>query len=409
MHPERVVQANGVPVFRLNSADQEVVRLDVLFRGGRWSQERKLQALFTNRMLREGTRRFSAQQIAETLDYYGAWLELSSSADYQYITLYSLGKYFDRTMEIVESMVKEPLFPEHEFSVVADINRSQWLVNMTKMDFIARRELMKNVYGDSHPCGTLVEESHYTTLTTQHLREYHAANYTSANCAVFVSGRVTDDIMASVNRCFGSETFGSSQSVQSEKHYEIKSSAERNIFVERPDARQNSLKIGALTIGRHHEDYYKMRVLMELFGGYFGCRLMTNIREDKGYTYGISSSFVHQPDSSMYVIDTETDSRYVQRVIEEVSHEIERLHSELVSDEELTMVKNYMTGEMCRSYDSAFSLADLWSFIYTAQLPDDYLEQTLRAIKDTTPDDIRTLAQRYLRPESSFTVVAGKR
>jgi predicted Zn-dependent peptidase len=408
MSPERIVMGNGVPVFRLNAAEQEVVRLDLVFKGGRWCQSRKLQSLFTNRMLREGTSRFSAQQIAEALDYYGAWLELSSSADHEYITLYSLCKYFDRTLELVESMVKEPAFPEHEFGVVVDINRSQWLVNMTKMDFLARRELVKNMYGEKHPCGRLVRESDYTTLTTLDLRSFHEANYSSERCAIFVSGRVTDDIMARIERSFGAESFGGGANrVVNDVERVITPSGERRLFVERPEARQNSLKIGQFTIGRKHEDYLKYRVLLELFGGYFGCRLMANIREDKGYTYGISATVSHQPDSSTLFIDTETDGRYVENVISEINHEITRLHSEAVSAEELGIVKNYMIGEMCRSYDSPFSLADLWAFVYASDLPDDYLERSLRAIEETTAEDIRTLAQRYLRPEEMYISVAG--
>jgi predicted Zn-dependent peptidase len=151
-----------------------------------------------------------------------------------------------------------------------------------------------------------------------------------------------------------------------------------------------------------------MRVLLELFGGYFGCRLMTNIREDKGYTYGISASVTHQPDSSVLMIDTETDSRYVARVIDEINHEIGRLHTEPVSAAELATVQNYMAGEMYRSYDSPFSLADLWSFVYTSGLPEDFLERSVAAIYQTTPADIMDLAQRYLKPEEMYTVVAGR-
>jgi predicted Zn-dependent peptidase len=214
--------------------------------------------------------------------------------------------------------------------------------------------------------------------------------------------------MARIERSFGAESFGGGANrVVNDVERVITPSGERRLFVERPEARQNSLKIGQFTIGRKHEDYLKYRVLLELFGGYFGCRLMANIREDKGYTYGISATVSHQPDSSTLFIDTETDGRYVENVISEINHEISRLHSEAVSAEELGIVKNYMIGEMCRSYDSPFSLADLWAFVYASDLPDDYLERSLRAIEETTAEDIRTLAQRYLRPEEMYISVAG--
>lgn len=104
--PECRVMKNGIPLYILNAGDNEVVRIDLLIEGGRWQQNQRLQALFTNRMLREGTRRYSAAAIAEKLDYYGAWLELSSSSEYAYITLYSLNKYLPETLDIFESIVK---------------------------------------------------------------------------------------------------------------------------------------------------------------------------------------------------------------------------------------------------------------------------------------------------------------
>ena len=126
--PECRVMKNGIPLYILNAGDNEVVRIDLLIEGGRWQQNQRLQALFTNRMLREGTRRYSAAAIAEKLDYYGAWLELSSSSEYAYITLYSLNKYLPETLDIFESIVKEPLFPEKELGVIIDSNIQQFLV-----------------------------------------------------------------------------------------------------------------------------------------------------------------------------------------------------------------------------------------------------------------------------------------
>lgn len=137
--PERIKLPNGVPLSVLNAGDNEVTRIDLLMAGGRWQQKQPLQALFTNRMLREGTRRYDAAQIAEKLDYYGAWLELSSASEYAYVTLYSLNKYLPQTLDILESIVKEPVFPEKELGVIVDNNIQQFLVNSSKVDFLAHR------------------------------------------------------------------------------------------------------------------------------------------------------------------------------------------------------------------------------------------------------------------------------
>ncbi len=406
--PVRTTLPNGIPLTVINAGEQEVVRMDVLFSGGRWQQSQKLQALFTNRMLREGTTKYTAATIAEKLDYYGSWLELSSSSEYAYITVYSLNKYLAKTLEVVESMIKEPLFPQKELQTILDTNIQQYLVNTSKVDFLAHRSLLKSLYGEQHPCGKIVMEEDYHTITPEVLREFYERYYHSGNCSIFLSGKVTDDIISRVTDIFGIP-FGQYQLQMPKLSFPFAAIPEKRIFTEREDAMQSAVKMGCTTITREHPDYPKLRVLMTLFGGYFGSRLMSNIREDKGYTYGISAGVVFYPDSGLLIVSTETDNEYVEPLIQEVYHEIDRLHQEPVSAEELRMVRNYMLGEMCRSYESPFSLSDAWIFIATSGLKDDYFARSLQAVNEITPAEIQDLAQRYLCKETLKEVIAGKK
>ena len=406
--PVRTTLPNGIPLTVINAGEQEVVRMDVLFSGGRWQQSQKLQALFTNRMLREGTTKYTAATIAEKLDYYGSWLELSSSSEYAYITVYSLNKYLAKTLEVVESMIKEPLFPQKELQTILDTNIQQYLVNTSKVDFLAHRSLLKSLYGEQHPCGKIVMEEDYYTITPEVLREFYERHYHSGNCSIFLSGKVTDDIISRVTDIFGI-SFGQYQLQMPKSSFPFAAIPEKRIFTEREDAMQSAVKMGCTTITREHPDYPKLRVLMTLFGGYFGSRLMSNIREDKGYTYGISAGVVFYPDSGLLIVSTETDNEYVEPLIQEVYHEIDRLHLDPVSAEELRIVRNYMLGEMCRSYESPFSLSDAWIFIATSGLKDDYFARSLQAVNEITPAEIQDLAQRYLCKETLKEVIAGKK
>ncbi len=406
--PVRSTLPNGIPLTVINAGEQDVVRMDILFAGGRWQQSQKLQALFTNRMLREGTTKYTAATIAEKLDYYGSWLELSSASVYAYITVYSLNKYLAKTLEIVESMIKEPLFPEKELRTILDTNIQQYLVNTSKVDFLAHRSLLKSLYGEQHPCGKIVMEEDYHTITPDVLRNFYERHYHSGNCSIFLSGKVTEDTIRRVTDTFG-VPFGQYQLQMPKLSFPFAAVPEKRIFTERGDAMQSAVKMGCTTITREHPDYPKLRVLMTLFGGYFGSRLMSNIREEKGYTYGISAGIMFYPDSGMLLVSTETDNEYVEPLIQEVYHEIDRLHQEPVSMEELTMVRNYMLGEMCRSYESPFSLSDAWIFIATSGLTDDYFSHSLHAVNEITPAEIQDLAQRYLCKETLKEVIAGKK
>jgi len=407
--PEKRVMRNGIPLYILSGGDHEVVRIDFVIRAGRWFQTQHLQALFTNRMLREGTRKYAASEIAEKLDYYGAWLELSCSSEHSYITLYSLCKYLPETLDILESIIKEPLFPDKELQIVIENNLQQYHINRTKVDFLAHRSLMRNVYGEYHPCGQVTEENDYRTITPLVLNDFYKRYYNSGNCSIYLAGKVDEDTIKRVSSLFGDESFGEDFKPIDRKEYIVETNSEKRIFIERSDAMQSAVRMGMQSLDILHPDYLKFRVVVTLLGGYFGSRLMSNIREDKGYTYGISASIQTYPGSSLFVITTEAANEFVEPLIKEVYHEITRLQSDLVPDEELSMVKNYMMGEMCRNYESVFSLVDAWIFNHSFGLPDSYAEDSARAIETITPAYIRDLAQQYLCKDTLKEVVSGKK
>lgn len=407
--PQRFIMPNGVPLNILNSGDNEVVRIDLLIEGGRWHQSQPLQALFTNRMLREGTLRYSTLEIAEKLDYYGAWLGLSSASEYAYITLYSLNKYLPQTLDVLESIVKEPTFPEKELGVVAENNIQQFIVNSSKVDFLAHRALMKAVYGGQHPCGRLVQKEDYKRITPDVLRKFYDRYYHSRNCTIYVSGKVGDDCVRRIEDLFGREAFGKGFQKPEKTDFVPVSSVDKRIFVEYADVMQSAVRMGMLSLERCHPDYLKARVMVTLFGGYFGSRLMSNIREEKGYTYGISAGIAPYPGQGILVINTETANEFVEPLVREVYHEIDRLQNDPVPEDELFMVKNYMLGEMCRSYESAFSLADAWMFVQVSGFGDTHFEDVLNTIKNITPEEIRELAGRYLCKEKLKEVISGKK
>jgi zinc protease len=409
LRPVRVVMPNGILLDVINSGEQEVIRLDLVFAGGRWHQSQKLQALFTNRLLREGTQTYSSATIANRLDYYGAWLELSTSVDHAYITLYSLNKYFKETLEVLESIIKEPIFPEKELSTVIDSNIQQFQINSTKVDYLAHRSLLNASFGEQHPCGQTLIEEDYRRINSTLLREFYTDYYHSGNCHIFLSGKVTDEIIQNVQSTFGTEMFGNTTHSLIKPEYALTTTPEKRIFTERAEAMQSAVRMGNLTITRDHPDYLKLRVLVTLFGGYFGSRLMSNIREDKGYTYGISAGILFYPNNGLLVISTEAANEYVEPLMCEVYREIEKLQNEFVGAEELSMVKNYMLGEMCRNYESPFSLSDAWIFILTSGLDDEYFSRSLQAVKEVTSQEICDLARHYLCKEKLKEVIAGKK
>lgn len=407
--PEREIMPNGVSLNILRAGNEEVLRMDILIGAGTWHQTLPLQVLFTNRMLREGTLHLTSAEIAERLDFYGAWMELSTSMNCNFLTLYSLNKFFPQSLAILSAMMKEATFPEEEMKVTVESNRQQFIVNSTKVDVMARKEFNKAIFGESHPCGRHAVLEDYDQLKTQHLREFYRHYYHSENCSIYLSGYVTEAVLNQIRKEFGSAPWGEPSLCEPLTPLPTPAFEGRRIHIEHPTAVQSSVRLGCPLMDRSHPDFSGMKVLTTVLGGYFGSRLMSNIREEKGYTYGISAGIASYPFQGYLAIGTETANEYVEPCIREVKNEIRRLQEERISEQELTMVKNYMMGEMCRSYEGPFSLSDAWIFVETAGLEKNFFLTHAKKIRSVTADELRDLAIKYFRPDDMLEVVAGKK
>ena len=411
--PVEQVLGNGIPLYIIEASGLGAVRIDFVFSAGQWHQTRKLQALFACRMLREGCRGYSAAEFAERLDYYGAWLELSVAMDRSFVTLYTLKKHFAATMELVQRMLTEPSYSEEQFHTVCANNKAQLMVNLQRGDVLAMRALRSSVYGDTHPCGMNVNPDDYDTLQVSHVVDYYRRYYGSRACEIYLSGDVDGAMLAHLESLFGKAEWGSGERAESGKwkdescchpdgHFPLSS-----FHFPLEGAVQDSIRLGCLLMDVNSPDYLSMRVLTTVLGGYFGSRLMKNVREEKGYTYHIGADLITNTPQVMLLIHCEGQSGKADEIIAEVHREMRRLQTETVSDTELGMVRNYMTGEICRNYESSFSLADAYIFMHHLGLPLEHLEQTVEAIRTTDARRLQQLAQRYLRPEMLHTVVVG--
>lgn len=407
--PEYCTLSNGIPVKIFQSGEEEVLRLDILVRGGQWEQEQALQATFTAQMLREGTKTFTSVEIAEKLDFYGAWLECSSSMNYFFVTLYTLKKFFSETIRILTSILREPVFPEKEFLVLVKTSRQRFLVNQHKVEILARKQLNRALFGADHPCARYAVLTDYDCLNTELLKRMYRRCFHAKNCTFYLSGKVDDHVLRELDSALGQTEWGEVSEIYPMLDKQLQPMQKKHFFIEHPDAVQSAVSLGMLTIDCHHVDFVKLRLLIILLGGYFGSRLMKNIREDKGYTYGISANLISYPFHSMLTISTQTANEYAHLIAKETNYEISRLKNELISNEELRILKNYVMGDMCRGYESPFSLADAYIYLQTLNLDPAYFDSSQKTVMEITADELQTLACKYLREEELTEVIAGKK
>lgn len=406
--PERHVMANGAPLYVIHSDDADVTRVDLVFRGGRWDQELPMQAVFTLRMLKEGTRSLDYSTIAERLDFYGAWLDHYVTHSRSVLTLYSLNRYLPETLAVIEQMVKQPAFPADRLHSVVDTNRQKFLIMRRRTDYTAQRTLMQSLFGSSHPEGHITQPEDYEAIDTDSLRRFYNAYYRSRNLSVYLSGKISDSCIRRIEGIFGTP-FGADGETARLKDFVPTASGGKHMFVANAEAQQSTVAMGLLTIGAEHPDFPKLRVAVTLLGGFFGSRLMSNIREDKGYTYGINAAMITCPGLNILDIAADCSNQYAEALISEVYKEIDRLQQEPVPQAELETVRNYMLGDGMRSTETAFTLADMWIMSQEQIGVPDLFQRSQRALVSATPADIMEMAQRNFCKEKLKEVVCGRK
>lgn len=399
---------NGIDVYSLDAGTQELTRIEFIFNAGMYYQDRVLVAATTNSLLDCGTEKFSAEQLSEELDFFGSFFECSVGQNKSTITLFSLNKYLEQSLVYVEDMIKNSTFPEDELKLYIDNKKQTFLVNTKKVNVIARRKFTELLYGKHHPFGLNSEYTDYDTVTTQLLKEFYAKHYTEKNCTILISGKIPENGIDILNHHFGKPWKNQNEKI-SKNWISPDTHTQHKHFILKEDAIQSAIKIGRLLFNKSHEDYFTFNVLNTVLGGYFGSRLMTNIREEKGFTYGIGSGIVSLEQSGYFSISTEVGIDVTQAAISEIYKEIKKLRDEPVPVSELETVKNYMLGNFLRSTDGAFSLADRFKSIWQYGLDYSYYESYISKLKKITSDDLLESANKYLKEDELFELVVGKK
>jgi zinc protease len=400
---------NGIPLFTINAGDQDVLKIDFVFPAGSRYQSMPLIAGTVSNMLNEGTQKHSAAEIAEIIDFYGAFFQAESGKDLSTVTLYTLNKHVGSVLPIVKEILTEAAFSENELEIYISNAKQKYQVESQKVSFLARKNFMNMLFGDDNFYGYNLKEDDYDqVLKNQNLlKDFYKNNYSSDHCFIVVSGKITDSSIDTLNDVFGSG-WKLSNTVLDES-FSSHPTSEKIKLVEKNDALQSAIRIGRVIFNKTHSDWMGLQVLNTLLGGYFGSRLMANIREDKGYTYGIGSGLVSMQKAGYFFISTEVGVDVCSSALNEIYKEIERLRNEQIPQEELGLVKNYMAGVFLRNSDGPFALSDRFRGVYDFGLGYEYYDRYLNTIKNITSEELQRLANKYLQQEDLLELVVGKK
>jgi len=406
VRPERIQLDNGCQIFTFNSGDQDLVRIEWLFKNLRFNPEKPLLNVAVNTMLTEGTSRLSASQIADQVDFYGAFLQVDYGYDHSQVVLYTLTKHLSKTLPVLKELIADSVFPEKEIETFVRNQQQKLQVSLQKNDVVARRTFNKAIYGETiYGLGANFED--YKTLQRQDMIEHFRQMYQPANCTIIAAGKVDQSTLDQIVLHFGQEWTNYSVAADISQPT-LQPSTERVYLVEKPGALQSAIRMGLPLINRKHPDFPAFQVLNTILGGYFGSRLMANIREDKGYTYGIGSGLSSLDKGAAFFIASEVGADVCRAAVAEIEKEIVLLKTELVPESELSLVRNYMLGSLLGSLENIFSHADKFKNIHFEGLDYDYYERYTDAVKNITSEEILRLAQKYFDLEKFYRVIVGK-
>ncbi len=396
---------NDCKLYWFNSGEQELVRIEWIFNNLRFDIEKPLLNVAVNTMLNDGTNSLSASQIADAVDYYGAFLQVDYGFDHSQVTLYCLNKHLQNTLPVIKDILVNSVFPEKELHTFIRNQQQKLQVSLQKNDFIARRAFNRSVFGNTM-YGLSAEANDYDTIKRDDLLLHYQQMYQPNNCTILVAGKADDDIIKLITQSFGKDWNNNGKADISQP--EAVANAEEFHLIEKPDALQSAIRIGIPTINRMHPDFPALQVVNTILGGYFGSRLMANIREEKGYTYGIGSAMASMKYAGALFIATEVGADVTRATMQEIEKELHILKTELISHEELGLVKNYMLGALLGSLENVFSHADKFKNVYFSDLDYEYYDRYTQVVRTITDKEILDIANKYLDFNKFHKVIVGK-
>ncbi len=405
--PQKVFLDNKLPVFILNNSDQPIIRIDFIFNAGTYYQDVPFQAASACSMLSESTQKHTAKYIAEKLDFFGAHLEKEIGRDFVTISLYCINKQLANILPIVEQILKQPKYEEKEFRKYIVNEKQKHINSMQKVQNIARMRFQELVYGTQHPYGRILKAEEFDILQNTDLEKFHKNYYTSNNCKIILAGCIHEKEYQLVNSYFGGDDWDTKIKT-THKKYQTAVTKPTVEIIRKEGAVQSAVCIGKALINSEHEDFSKLSIINTILGGYFGSRLMKNIREEKGYTYGIGSGVVSYKNQGLFCISTQTAAETTHLCIEEIYKELKFLRTNPVSKEELALVKNYLIGEFMREVDGPLDMAERLKLLVQMDYSVNYYQNYLDAINLISQDDVLRLSEKYLHEDSMVQVVAGE-
>lgn len=398
--------SNGIDMHILEAGEQPVNRLTLSWEGGMTDTDNSAAMTLMALLLREGTVSYSGKEISETLDFNGAWLKVEPLSHNITVTLHSLNTSSASLLPLLAEIIREPIFPEKEIDAMKEKVAASAEISLKKVSTLASIANRKLTFGLNHPLATQTPDPVLIRrITRDDIVKEWEHTFSSNRPTIFIAGQTTG-ITTAIDKVFSSDKYPVRNGSR-RKIIPFKPEKENRSSVRSDNSLQSAICMSVPTIPRSHPDYIDLRLAVMALGGYFGSRLMANIREDKGYTYGINAALLGYLEGGVITISCQTDPSYVSPLIEETLKEIDRLKSIPMDLDELTSLKRFAMSSLAATLDSPFSVMDHHINHLHSATPTNYFELQQKAISELTPDRISDVLAKHLDMSEMKISIAG--
>lgn len=392
--------SDNVPLFHMKEVANDTAKIDLYFDAGKIKGPNG-ESSFVNGLLLSGTLDKTSTEINRQISSLGGFFESGIAMESAALSIYCLRENISEIVTIVLDAIANVTFPEDELIEYKNDRKQRHNINMGKVSFLAQREFQMRMFSSDKDYSKVTDLEDIEVIQREQLIDFHKQHYLLGLTKAFIVGNIEEQEVNSIINQLKSFAIPEHTSFKNEMN-----NASGEFHVIKENALQSAIRIGKILFNKTHEDYLDFLILNTIIGDYFGSRLMTNIREDKGYTYGIGSSVVEFSKFGYFIIATEVGSDHREAAINEIKMEIERLQEELVTPIELELVKNYMLGQLLKSADGPYAMSDLFLSAMIQGKDLSFYNEAIQSIHDITPLRIRDLARKHLNWES-FTVVSA--
>lgn len=393
---------NGVEVNYVHGGSTPLLKIELVYSAGSKYQSQPLVASLAFDILRDGSKQLNGKAFKEAINGLGVYYGMDISKDFGTLSFYVLERNLEPLLALVKDVITDPNLPKDEFDRLLQKQKNDFLIDSEKTGFLARQKFAEVLFNESE-YGRVAHDEDFDKVKHEMSVNFIHETIVQAPFKLMVSGCISDESKKNFTQFINALDFqnkGAKRKVSDCKplmgsHYIQK------------DSEQCSLMLGKLLPNKKDPNIHKISITNALFGGYFGSRLMQNIREDKGWTYGIHSSILNYEDAASLVISSDVLKDKGAATLTEIKKEIEVLQNELIPVDELEVLKNYLKGKLLKSFDGAFEQVDRFFSVDSFGLDWSYYDDYIQALEKITPEEIRKMAQQYFKWEDFVIVQAG--